>query len=515
MKAQEMKFRSFGSGCRFDEDGLRLIQSDSELQKILSVVHYHEGAQTLHAIVKGIVSPQSPNGVASSLLRRCRDFVRSCESCQMCRRMSGIKHSRALRQLESRELARKPIRISIHGEEVKLSPAEATELRKQLQQEDEASRQALILRFPRAEAPFEQIHMDIVGPWQIGKDKLYLTTSLDNFSSFVKVFASTECPRSRDCANFLAEVVGEGQFTPSKICVDNGPQFTGSPFRQAVETLGAVLEYSGAYAHWAAGKIERWHRVLNERVRAAIHHYRWKLRRQYLLQGKGNVMVPVQVAEVIAMVNEVVSRWNVSPRSGGRPSPHDMVRPYPAWIYTEINAYRPLPINPIRLPAESQMLVPRGAPQVGELWRTVVHPGEHSVDQSLALAPKLKPNHAYARVTAQIGFGRYLVLMDGASRPVPKERRDLVSRVEDETPEAALLPQLSVVDPPAVSEQHRLVLPPEGQNVGADTGRRRTARARKLVVDRLRAEGFAAVAQPLLENHPDEDPISVSDQSSC
>jgi len=182
--------------------------------------------------------------------------------------------------------------------------------------------------------------------------------------------------------------------------------------------------------------------------------------------------------------------------------------------YTEINAYRPLPINPIRLPSVSQMPVPRGAPQVGELWRTVVHPGEHSVDQSLALATKLKPYHAYARVTAPIRFGRYLVLMDGATRPVPKERRDLVSRVEDEAPEAALLPQVSVFDPAAVSEQHRFVLPPEGPDVGTDKGRRLSARDRKLVVDRFRAEGFAAVAQPLLENHRDEDPISVSDQSS-
>lgn len=37
MKAQEIKFKSFGSGCRFDEDGLGLIESDSELQKILSI----------------------------------------------------------------------------------------------------------------------------------------------------------------------------------------------------------------------------------------------------------------------------------------------------------------------------------------------------------------------------------------------------------------------------------------------------------------------------------------------
>ena len=122
----------------------------------------------------------------------------------------------------------------------------------------------------------------------------------------------------------------------SKICVDNGPQFTGVQFRQAVKAYGAVLEYSGAYAHWAAGKIERWHRVLNERVRAGIHSYLADLRRRYLTQGKGYVMVPVRVDVVRGMVKEVFARWNASPRAA-LPSPHDMVRPYPAWIYTELN----------------------------------------------------------------------------------------------------------------------------------------------------------------------------------
>jgi transposase InsO family protein len=299
-RAKEAKIKSFSAGCRFDEDGLRLIQSGAELQKILAVVHYHEGAQALHGIVKGIVSPQSPNGVGSGLLQTCRDFVGSCESCQMCRRMAGKKHSKAVARLEKCELARMPIRISFHGEDVTLSTAEVAEIRRQLRKEDESVGQARRLRFSKAETPFEQIHLDIVGPWQIGRDKLYLITCLDNFSGFVKASLFTECPRSSDCSAALSEFVGEAQFTPSKICVDNGPQFTGAAFKQAVASYGAVLEYSGAYAHWAAGKIERWHRVLNERVRAAIHSYRSTLRRKYLSQGKGNVLVPVSATAPLA-----------------------------------------------------------------------------------------------------------------------------------------------------------------------------------------------------------------------
>ena len=351
--------------------------------------------------------------------------------------------------------------------------------------------------------------MDIVGPWQIGRDKLYPINCLDNFSGFVKVVLFTECPRSSDCAAALSEFVAEAQFIPSKICVDNGPQFTGASFKQAVASYGAVLEYSGAYAHWAAGKIERWHRVLNERVRAAIHSYRSTLRRKYLSQGKGNVLVPVSATAVIGMVKEVVSRWNVSPRTGGRPSPHDMVRPYPAWIYTELNAYRPLPINPVRFPAESLLPLPKGAPQAGDLWRVVVHPGEYTVEPTLDLAPKLKPNHAYGRIVEPIGFGRYSVLLQGATRPVPKERRDLVSKVKEDSQEtAADLPRLPLAEQPAVGQisatpEGSLIPPAEGQPAIAARGPRRN---RKLVVDRLRAGEFAALSQPLLDNHQDEDP---------
>jgi len=132
MKAREAKLISFSPTCQFDEDGLRLLKSEAELQKIFSVVHYHEGAQTLHGIVKEIVSPRSPNGIAAGLLQKCRDLVRGCESCQMCRRMPGKRHSKELRKLDKREFARSPIRISFHGEEVKLSPSEVAELRRHI-----------------------------------------------------------------------------------------------------------------------------------------------------------------------------------------------------------------------------------------------------------------------------------------------------------------------------------------------------------------------------------------------
>ena len=59
----------------------------------------------------------------------------------MCRRMAGKKHSKAVGQLEKRELARTPIRISFHGEDVTFSAAEVAEIRRQLRKEDEVVQQ--------------------------------------------------------------------------------------------------------------------------------------------------------------------------------------------------------------------------------------------------------------------------------------------------------------------------------------------------------------------------------------
>jgi hypothetical protein len=133
------------------------------------------------------------------------------------------------------------------------------------------------------------------------------------------------------------------------------------------------------------------------------------------------------------------------------------------------------------------------------------------VEPTLDLAPKLKPNHAYGRIVEPLGFGRYSVLLQGATRPVPKERRDLVSKVKEDSQEtdetAADRPRLPLAEQPVVGQisavlEGSLIPPAEGQPAVARGPRRN----RRLVVDRLRAEGFAALSQPLLEYHHDEDP---------
>ena len=116
------------------------------------------------------------------------------------------------------------------------------------------------------------------------------------------------------------------------------------------------------------------------------------------------------------------------------------------------------------------------------------------MEPELSLAPKLKPNHTYGRIVELIGFGRYSVLLSGAARPVPKERRDLVSRVKENDTQAAVDP---IVPPPTSPN------PPVGTVEPVDVQGdhevqhllTRPVRERKLTVHRLQAEGFVALAQ--------------------
>lgn len=167
---------------------------------------------------------------------------------------------------------------------------------------------------------------------------------MDNYSNFVEVKYLSNCPTSQDCAEVLKEFVRQGSASPERIVCDKSTQFESAIFEQAAAGMKAKLIFVGAYAHWAAAKIERWHRVLNERVRAAIYAYvkarqasKIELSRQY----HGQVSVVVDPEVVGDMVEKVVERWNACPRAATGLSPHDILRRYKPWVNHEIKQYRP------------------------------------------------------------------------------------------------------------------------------------------------------------------------------
>jgi len=216
---------------------------------------------------------------------------------------------------------------------------------------------------------------------------------------------------------------------------DNGRQFTGSAFQETVASMKTQLIYVGTYAHWAAGKIERWHRVLNERVRAGIFEYQngqsakqTARSRQYL--GKVSITVSPELVEGI--VQKVVDRWNACPRARTGISPHDTLRRYQAWIYPEIRRYQPEKnnIGEQTDQGETSRRTQGDLPEVGEIWTVRIRPTEHPTTADKDLPSKLRPLYRYCEIKAK-RQGRYIVQIDGMQQVTRKELEQLGQRVAE------------------------------------------------------------------------------------
>ena len=420
-----------------DNEGRALLQEEAEFQRVLQAVHVHEGGDALYKVAREIVSPESPLLERDSLRERCRAFVRQCEACQMCRRVTNFHVS-----------ARAPIRLTVHGEQIGLSQAQIDSILKTIEKENLPTQRAARSAKRSAmsgQSPWEKLSLDIVGPWTVGTERMWLITGLDTFSQFFKVQGFINSPPTTvQCVEFFLDFVREGGRIPLVLSVDNGATFAAQAFQAVVQQMGVELEFVGAYYHERL--IERMHRVLNERTRASIHALR-SLKQQQ--RGVHHVAMPVSASEVLKLVSRVVAFWNVAPRDQ-RKSPHSLLYSYPAWIYHSIQEYRPKPYQPI-LRQHPMPVVGENAPQPGELWRVAVKPGEHaSANVDDVLSPKLKPNHVYGRVVEVLTAGRYLMKLEGMTKFITKQRRQLVRRCVDSVIDQSILDRNPVVLPEAV-----------------------------------------------------------------
>jgi transposase InsO family protein len=425
----------------FGQDGLRILASDTDLQEILTVVHKtHQGADELYKVVRGIVSidSQLPTG---GLRQICRDFVDKCITCTMCKVKPAGARSASANQVDMKLLKYLPVRLDAHGRVRAYSATEveqADRLMKQLRKlKLAAQRNSKSLRYRKGSRPGHVVHMDIVGPWQFGSNNVYLITLLDSYSNFGKVQWIENCPNSAACIQVLREFCDSLQYYVDTIITDNGKVFTSREFVAYADSIRARIVYVGTYAHWANGKIERFHRVLNERVRCGIYDEQKKLLASMQASGFRIDSVQVELVVIRRILDSVVLGWNATPRAQ-RKSPHSLVLKYPAWIYPQIDAYRPKQlakqfdeleiVDEPRFPGDK-------VPQVGEWWSVRVRPGEHPISSSgNQLAVKLQPQNICGEIVAIEDKGRYLLRI-GQRRDqlVRKERKQLLKRVDPPT----------------------------------------------------------------------------------
>jgi transposase InsO family protein len=409
----------------------------AELKEILSAVHFHEGGDELFRIVRGIVSKDSKSAVVKNLRDSCRQFVADCEACTMCKVKDPNPVLNKLRRLD----CYLPIRYNAHGEPKDLSEAEvavAARRRKAVRRAQKLERKVRGLlraqglsgsafkakfsewreRKHRAgRFPGQKVHMDIVGPWLLGSRQCYIVTLVDSYSNYVDFKWLYQAPKAEDCADLLTSFCHAVKYCVDSVVVDNGAQFRAQDFELAASHIGAKVKFVGMYAHSANGKVERFHRSLNERVRAGIYdRVQAKLSE---VQGLGYAVdtVGIEADEVERITRKVVLRWNATARAN-RPSPHSLMSGL------VISEARDEEADGPRYPGDR-------VPRVGEYWTIRVAAGEHPVLQGAAISPKLKQQYLSGQVMEVVDRGLYRVRLGGhglqvKSRLLIKERMHLI-----------------------------------------------------------------------------------------
>ena len=194
----------------------RVVVNQDQLKLIVNEMHEHEGAQSLYDRLRTLVSHRE-------LRRRCQDFVRNCLTCSMSK-------------------------VTRH------SPVQSGDAHM-----DEAT------------GAFSHVHLDIAGPYSEidGLDSLFILSLIDRETRFVLAKPTPYPPTGADAAALLRTTFERFHVCVDVVWTDHGTQLRSTEFARAVTELQARHTMTPVRSSWANGRVERWHRVVNEKLRAA------------------------------------------------------------------------------------------------------------------------------------------------------------------------------------------------------------------------------------------------------
>jgi hypothetical protein len=283
---------------RRSEDGRAIISDDEVLESFLREIHEHEGANALYERVRTCI-------VAAKLREKCKEFVAKCASCNLAKETKNA--------------------MTASGEKLEVKD--------------------------RSSEPWEYIHMDIAGPYCVkdGKSSMYAITLIDNFSSYAMARTTLRCPTAKDCVALYRNVLNVFNTCP-KIChTDNGSHFTCADWVAELSESHCHQVRSPREASYCNGKVERLHRIINEKLRA-------------FTDGKMSYV----------MFNDIVRRaiqcHNTATIARKGISPHEVIFHFDAWIHPKV----PLSLRPnfrALCTEEDETISSRvELPKVGEVW---------------------------------------------------------------------------------------------------------------------------------------------------
>ena len=119
-----------------------------------------------------------------------------------------------------------------------------------------------------ASDPFETVAMDIVGPFSLAPTgHRYLLTMMDRFTRYVAAFPLRRI-RAWDIVRVVVDEWILRYGIPKRFLSDNGTQFRSHVLREIERDLQISHSFTTFYHPETNGMIERFHRFLNDRLRA-------------------------------------------------------------------------------------------------------------------------------------------------------------------------------------------------------------------------------------------------------
>ena len=124
---------------------------------------------------------------------------------------------------------------------------------------DKGKRQGCLYNIPKKEEPFDTLHIDHCGPFEISGKNKFLFAIIDGFTKFVKLY-STQKTDTNGAVKCLNEYF-RNYSRPRRIVSDRASCFTSEEFNAFLSSSNIEHEQVATGSHQANGQIERVFRV--------------------------------------------------------------------------------------------------------------------------------------------------------------------------------------------------------------------------------------------------------------
>ena len=128
--------------------------------------------------------------------------------------------------------------------------------------------------FATPDARFDNIHIDIVGPFPPSDGYTYILTCIDHFTRWPEAIPIREITAEAVAQAFLSGWIARFSVA-STVTTDQGRQFESMLWQQLMQLLGSKRIRTTSYHPIANGLIERFHRQLKASLKCSSNSIKW------------------------------------------------------------------------------------------------------------------------------------------------------------------------------------------------------------------------------------------------